>query len=533
MKNINMLMALTDNITVDNAKCVACGECVERCILDNLRLKLPPCSGACPLGLNARGYVNLIARGEEGKALDVLYKTLPFPGILGRICSQPCEEKCHHNVTEKSAVSIRALKRYLADTAGMERPYTPVPGVDTGKKVAVVGAGPAGLMAAHDLRIRGHAVTLYDAGPEPGGMLRWGIPEFRLPVDVVRRETGSVMSMGVDFRGGIMIGRDPEVSDLVKEYDAVVLATGCGESRKLDFGLDPGKAHYGLDFLRSIRTGRPPKIGERVVVIGGGNVAVDAAQSALRLGARSVNMVCLESEEEMPAFPWALDDARAEGIATLPSWGPLRAQSDRGTTITIEFQRCSGVYDDQGRFNPCFDSCQTMTLEAETVIIAAGQRPDDGLFKKLGIDTAFDMLTLQTAVAKVFAAGDCATGPASVVEAFASGRRAAESADRFLNGEHLGFGRSYEGPVVRDYEIDTAGGVSRERAKVSRRRFGGKGDFKEIEGTLTAEAARAEAARCYSCGGAFGMHRTCWFCLPCEIECPEKAIWVEIPYLLR
>ena len=536
MKNVNMLTALTDNIVIDNTKCVACGECVERCILDNLRLKLPPCAGACPLGLNARGYVNLIARGEDVKALELVYKTLPFPGILGRVCSRPCEEDCHRNATGKSAVSIRDLKRYLADTVGKDHPYKPVPGADTGKKAAVVGAGPAGLMAAHDLRLKGHEVVLYDAEEEAGGMLRWGIPAFRLPVEIVRAEINAVLSMGITFEGGRRLGKDLRLAKLRDEFDAVILAAGCEVSKELNFAAGRDTIRYGLEFLRDLRAGVPGPVGKRVVVIGGGNVAVDAAQSALRLGAEEVTMVSLEAEDNLPAFPWAIEDARQEGVKLLPSWGPVRWMDD-GQAPRLEFQRCDGVYDGEGRFNPCLNACETMSLEADTVIIAAGQAVDAGLFDGLALrpdgGPVYDELTLQNSVGKIFFAGDCVTGPSSVVGAMASGRRAAESADRFMAGEHLRYGRLYDGPVLRDYEIDVSGGVSTPRAEAPRRRFSGAGDFREIEGALTPETARQEARRCYSCGGPFGMHRTCWFCLPCEVECPEEALRVEIPYLLR
>jgi len=536
MAGINLLEALSDNIVIDRDKCTACGICVETCVLDNLRLKLAPCRQACPLEVNAQGYVQLIARGEEDKARQILGETLPFPGILGRICSRPCEAGCHRAQITGQAVSIRALKRYLTED-GPENPL-PEREPDSGRKVAVVGSGPAGLMAGHDLRVKGHQVIVFEAEAEPGGLLRWAIPEFRLPAEVVGREVDRLERLGLEFRCGRGLGREVSLDELRAGYDAVVLATGAGAHGRL--GLEGESligVHFGLPLLRAVRAGQGPEMAGRVFVVGGGNVAVDAAQTALRLGAAEAVVVALEAEGELPAFAWAVEEARAEGVGFECGWGPAAILDQAGRVSGLELRRCLSVFDGQGRFRPAFDSGQTRLLSAETVIIAVGQSRDLSCLQGSGLlegeSLLADPLTLQTSWEDVFVAGDLHSGPSSVVQAMASGRAAAESADRFLRGEHLRFGRGWPGPVETEFEIDTSRGSADARVCPARRPFQGRGDFGELEAGLDREAARREAGRCYSCGQPFGRYRTCWFCLPCEVECPEQALYVEIPYLLR
>ena len=535
---VNLLEGLTDNIVIDKDKCTFCGICVETCIMDNLRMKLAPCRQACPLEVNCHGYVQLIERGEETRAMDLLRETLPFPGILGRICSQPCEENCHRRKMEGEAVAIRALKRYLADCVPEKEISLPDMVPDTDKKIAVIGSGPAGMMAAYDLRVKGHRVTVFETEKAPGGMLRWGIPEFRLPQNILEKELAFLENMGVSFQCGVCIGKDKAFDDVEKESDALIIATGCSKYARLNTdGEDLQGVYYGLPFLNDVRAGRKPKLGKKVVVIGGGNVAVDAAQTALRLGAEKVSIVCLEADDEVPAFPWALQTARSEGVKLECSWGDVRFSSKSGVVTGVEFLSCVQVFDQNGKFNPSFDSHKSLSLDADSVIVAVGQMPDMAFLKTLGLDRKkigeIDQITLQTGDEMVFLAGDVVSGPSSVVEAMAKGRVAAESVNRFLNGEHLRYGREYGGPIETDFEIDIREAVSIKRAKIPERQFHGKENFREIECSFDTETALQEASRCYSCGQPFGKYRTCWFCLPCEVECPHNALWVEIPYLLR
>lgn len=535
MSSPNLLESLNDNIFIDKDKCTFCGICVETCILDNLRMKLAPCSHACPLGVNAQGYIQLIARGKPVEAMELLLESLPFPGILGRICSQPCEQQCHRKKVQGQAVAIRALKRYLADTVLLEDIPLPEISAKTGKKVAIIGSGPAGLMAAFDLALKGHAVVVFDSEPFPGGMLRWAIPEFRLPASVVAREVARLSNLGIDFRCGIRLGENIFIEDLKQNFQAIILATGC--QRHLLLGC-PGEnlpgVYHGLPFLKDLSSGIKPDIGNKVIIIGAGNVALDAAQSVLRLGAQEVSMVCLESRDEIPAFSWALESALAEGVILKYSWGPTHIIESNGRVSGVEFQRCLNVFDAQNRFAPCFDPAEKMNLQADTVIVAIGQATDSSCLDCCGIqDSPVDPLTLQSRDAMIFVAGDLAQGPSSVVEAMASGRRAAESVNRLLAGVDLHYSRAYAGPIETDFEIDTSGATERERMVIPQRTFEGQGDFGELELAFDHETARLEAQRCYSCGQPFGKYRTCWFCLPCEVECPHDALWVEIPYLLR
>ena len=536
---INLLESLSDNISVDTDTCTFCGICVDTCILDNLRMKLAPCRAACPMGVNCQGYVRLIARGEEAAALELMRRDLPFPGILGRVCSQPCEARCHHRVVDGEAVAIRALKRYLADHPAAADTPLPDPAPDRGTRVAVVGSGPAGVMAAWELRSKGHGVTVFERESEPGGMLRWAVPEFRLPAAVLARELGPLTAMGVEIRCGVTVGRDISFRSLEEEFGAVIVATGCPKPRRLDLpGRDARGTVDGLTFLREVRAGSRTGTVGAVVVIGGGNVAVDAAQTALRLGADTVTLVCLESRREMPAFPWEIETAEAEGVLLRCGWGPTGFDHEGGAVTGVGFRRCTRVFDSAGAFAPEFSDDRPLRLEAGTVIVAVGQEPDRDLPALAGLcdvggTPEVDPLTLRSINPRVFVAGDVAAGPSSVVEAMAAGRRAAESVHRLLTGAHLTYGRSYRGPVETDFDIDTSPGVPVPRVALPQHTGLSARDFEEVERCLDTASARKEASRCYSCGQPFGKYRTCWFCLPCEVECPHDALWVEIPYLAR
>lgn len=534
----NMLGCLSDNIVVDPEKCIFCGLCVERCILDNLRMTLATCRQACPLALNCQGYVQLIARGEEEKAMAVVRERLPFPGILGRICSQPCEDGCGHRETDGEAVSIRALKRYLDDRFKDREPALPEMKPASGKTVAVVGSGPAGMIAAYDIALQGHGVTVYDRESAPGGMLRWSIPVFRLPQDVLERELKLLERMGITFECGVTIGRDKTLSQLDAETDAVLLATGLAGSQKLNIeGEDNGAVHHGLSFLRDVRDDNAPEVGERVVVIGGGNVAVDVAQTAYRLGAGSVRLVCLESRESMPAFNRAVFDAISENVELVCSWGNPSLSFENNRLNGVQVQACTSVFDSQGRFSPVFDSSTSRFIEADTIIIAIGQSMDNTFLQATDFSvedlTRVNPVTYQTAVEKFFAAGDMVSGPSSVVAAMAAGKEAAESINRFLKGVPMAYGRGFDGGSVTTFEVDRSTGSREKRMPLPHYQFKGRGDFTEIEAGVSTDIARKEARRCHSCGLPFGQFRTCWFCLPCEVECPTGALWVDIPYLLR
>lgn len=531
MRN-TILEALSDNIVIDKDKCVFCGECVNTCILDNLRMKLAPCRQACPLGVNCQGYIQLILRKETGRALEIIERDLPFPSILGRICSAPCEQGCYHQKTDGQPLAIRALKRYAASMA--EKDELPVPALaePSGFACVIVGSGPAGMTAAWDLMIKGHAVTMIDGENEPGGMLRWAIPSFRLPGNILDREFTRLKAMGMVFTGRTKLGKDISLDTLARDYHAVIIAAGCAKSRYLGIEGEelPGVFHA-LPLLKSVRAGHAPDIGKNTVVIGGGHVAVDCAQTARRLGADTVTLISLENSDGLPAGKESLEMAQAEGIIFDPCWGPTRIVGKHGKVSALEMQRCLSVFDPSGRFSPRFDECSLKMIDADTVIIAIGQERDPDLFA--GPVPDHDPLTLQTKWENVFIAGDVRTGSSTAVDAMASGRQAATSVHRLFNKENLSYGRRYQGPIETEFAIDTSRAVKGMRVPLPWKRSGKPVDFHEIEQVLTDEQARKEAGRCYSCGAPFGKYRTCWFCLPCEVECPTDALWVEIPYLLR
>ena len=539
------LQGLSDNIVVDPQKCTFCGICVERCILDNLRLKLALCRQACPLHTNCQGYVRLIARGDDRKATKVISDVVPFIGILGRICSHQCETSCTRLQVDGEAVAIRDLKRYLADNVELP-PVEMAP--ERSERVAIIGAGPAGAYAAYLLRQHGFRVEIFDASPGLGGMLATAVPEFRLPAAVLDKEMGILEGMGIVLHLGVRVGTQVTLPELAAEFAAVLIATGAQKSKALGIaGEDLKGVWAGLDFLRSARSAvGKPAVGRAVAVIGGGNTAVDAAQTALRLGAQEVKLICLESRAEMPAFQWEVADACEEGVEIVPSCGPIRFLGRDGQVSGIQTRRCLSVFDAQGRFAPCFDDGQQQEVSADTVIVAIGQTADMSFLD--GAEVAFagsqilcDPLTLQCrksgddAVlhASIFAAGDIVTGPKTVVEALASGREAAESIRRYLCQENLRYGRAYPGPYDTQFDVDLSKAVPSKRVAPNQLPVDRRRSFLELVECMSEGEARAEAERCLSCGEPYGKFRTCWYCLPCEVECPEEALRVEIPYLLR
>ncbi len=530
MTGINILTALSDNIKIDKDKCISCGECVERCILDNMRMRLSPCRQVCPMDVNTQGYVALIARGQDDKAREMVLRDLPFPEIMCRICDHPCEANCQRFKLTGQAVSIKALKRYLFDGRPLEVPAHASP---SGHRVAVVGAGPAGLTAAFDLAIKGHQVTVVDSERDLGGLMRWAIPPFRLPVEIITRELSRLEKLGIDFRFGVKITSEEELQELERGFAAVIIATGLGADRRLGIeGEDLHGVYPALALLKSVKVGQAPSLKGQVVVIGGGNSAVDSAQTALRLGAEKVIVVSLESHREMPAFAHEISEAEREGVFFDCSWGPVRFSGEYGHVAEVALQRCVSVFDKDKAFNPRFDFSQTTTIKADAVIVAIGQAGNT-FFLNAGGQIKADPVTKQTSRPKVFLAGDYQDGSSSAIRAMASGRQAAISVNRLLEGDDLRFNRTYGGPSIRDFAINVENPIQRDRADPPVRSIIGAGDFGEVEGVLTPEQARAEAERCYRCGGPEGHYRNCWFCLPCEVACPEKALWVEIPYLVR
>jgi NADPH-dependent glutamate synthase beta subunit-like oxidoreductase len=527
------------NIRVDRDKCFACGLCVERCIMDNLRLSVAPCRQACPLGMNCQGYVRLIAQGKTAAAAEEIRAFFPFVHILARVCHHPCEAACERGRID-GPVHIRALKRHLADACADLLDAPPAAGRASGRRVAVIGSGPAGLMAACDLTMAGHAVTVFEADPEPGGLLRYAIPSFRLPVAHVDHAVGLLARMGIGFETSRRIDL-ADFDQLAARYDALVLAAGAGPASRLEApGGGLPAVVPALDFMRQVKAGRRPAAGGRVLVLGGGNTAVDAALTCRRLGAAEVRLVSLEQRHELPASAAALAEAREEGVRFETGWGAAELRPGECAGAEVGLARCLALTDEAGRFSPELEPVCARTLSADLVLNATGQQgtagrlPGELLDERTGRPLA-DALTLQAlARPKVFFCGDIVGGPSSVVHALASGRQAALSAARFLAGEGLRWGRDPgKAAWVREYESLPARAAGGPRGKLPRIAVEARGIETEVERTFSPREALAEAERCLSCGRSFEMNQTCWYCLPCEIECPARALEVRMPYLVR
>jgi len=366
--------------------------------------------------------------------------------------------------------------------------------------------------------------------------MRWAIPEFRLPGEILDRELHFLVDMGVEFMGNRVWGKDLDPERLRREFDAVLLALGAHGRVRLGIPGEEEKAVFPvLEFMKSVRQGKAPKLGEKVVVVGGGNAAVDAAQTALRLGAKKVHLVSLEKREEMPAFPWSVAEAEEEGVSILNGWGPLSFRTDGNKLIGVSFKKCVALGDSRGIFHPSYDEKTTMDLPGDAVILAIGQKAEWEILESSWPGPSgvrCHSLTLQTPHPKVFVAGDFVRGPKTIVEAMAQGKEAALSIQRFLQGEDLEYGRGNQTPYELQFEPDLSRAKTRSRVPIPSIPVIQRKGFQEVIRGYSQEEAVAEAERCLNCGVPFGL-RTCWFCLPCEIECPEEALYVEIPYLLR
>jgi len=507
-------------------------------------LRLPPCTAACPAGEDIERTAYHIQQGQFDEALRNIRDENPFPGICGRVCFHPCQGKCNRLLFDE-AVSIRALERAAfdyADKSRLKEIKTDSPGK---KRVAVIGAGPAGLTCAYYLTLSGHRVTLFESASEPGGIPRWGIPAFRLPSMIVQEEVRRVLENVIDIKTSTCVGIDISFEEIRKNYQAVFIATGAHLSLKLGVaGEDLEGVLSGLEFLKLLNSGRRPDLGERVAVIGGGNVAVDAALSALRLGARDVAIVCLEKRGEMPAYTEGVIQAEAEGVRVLPSSGVKTIIGSGRRVCGIELITCTSVYDNEGKLNPVFDEKDTRVLPLDTVIVAIGQIPDlTFLFStglKVGRILEVNRLTMETTIPGVFAGGDVSGFSHSIVEAIADGKKAAISIDLYLKGErpeqlkayfkhellsvsakrYLSDTREneYLDEVVEFADLNLAYFDHQPAEKPSRLQLeASRQGFQEIESGFSREQAVSEAARCFHCG-------RCTLCENCYIFCPDLAV---------
>jgi len=503
--------------TLKESACKFCGACVEICPTGALTDKevkagereiwLVPCKYACPAGIDVPRYTHLIAQGRYAEAAAVVREKVPLPSVLGRACARPCESKCRR-VQVDEAVSICALKRFAMEhdkEIWRTRASIAPP---TGRHVAIIGSGPAGLTAAYHLAKLGHAVTIFEAMPELGGMMRYGIQEFRLPKEVLQRDLEEIPKLGVEVKTNTPITESLNIHHLKAEgYTTILIAIGVQLSKMLKVeGFDLEGVLGGLDFLKNLRLGKDVKVGERVLVVGGGNVAMDTALTALRLGAKQVQVACLEAREEMPAFPWEIQQALEEGVAIHTSWGIKKILGAGEKVAGAELIRCVSVFDEEGRFNPSFDESVTKTVEADMVIFAIGQASDlswltPGSMQISEVGTIrVDDSTLETGVPGVFACGDIVTGPTSIVEAVASAKKAAVAIDRHLGGsgnidERLVTPEEPNSWLGREEDFPYRRRVEMPSLPVERRR----GNFAEVEQGFDEMMAVEEARRCLRC----------------------------------
>ena len=493
----------------------------------------PPCKLACPILTDVREYVQFIAERRFEEAFATIRKVNPLPGVCGRICTHPCEAACKRGQIEEP-IAIAALKRFAADGSWKDQYKPALAGKPTGHKVAVVGSGPAGLAAAHDLAMLGHDVTIFEALPVLGGMLRVGVPAYRLPKDVVDEEIQAIIDLGIEVRTGVRIGEEITLNDLSGQgYKAVFVAIGAHKDRKLSIaGEDELEGVVSaVSFLRSVNRGENPDVGKKVAVIGGGNTAVDSARCLLRLGAETVHMVYRRSRDEMPAAQEEIEEAIHEGVQISYLTSPLEILGKDGHVSALKLVRNQlGEPDASGRRSPRPVPKSEFTLDIDTVIAAIGQAPDSSLAvdelelterrKRIVVDGPYTLVTTQ---AGVFAGGDAVTGPATVVEAISAGKRAAVSIDLYVKGEPLP-STEPAGQIERKKLSSNLIERTRTFARckkanlVLQERLKG---FDEVESVLSEELATKEALRCLHCYlGARIDKEKCISCLTCVRVCP-------------
>jgi formate dehydrogenase beta subunit len=436
--------------TLKESNCKFCGACVEVCptgaltdlrVISNREKDLVPCMGECPVATDVPRINYLVSKGRFAEAAAVVRESTPIVYSLGNICFHPCETQCTRSEVNEP-IAICAIKRFAAENdTGAWRSFIKTPG-PTGKRVAVVGSGPSGLSAGYYLQRKGHSVTIFESLPEIGGMMRYAFPEYRLPKEILQKDIEAIAGFGVEFKTNISVGKDLTFQDLKDQgYDAIFIGVGAQLSKRIPLdGSDLPGVIWGLDFLKDVRMGKDIKLEGRAVVIGGGNVAIDVALTALRLGASETQLACLESREEMPAFEWEIQEAMDEGVKINVSWGPKRIISTDGKITGIELKRCTSVFDEDGRFNPKYDESETTAIETDMVLLAIGQSTDLSFLEGSGVETVgpgipADKKTLQTNIPGVYAGGEVVSGPSSVIDAIALGQKAAISMDKYLGGD--------------------------------------------------------------------------------------------------
>ncbi len=563
---------------VDKEKCVACGECVVNCPVNALKLgqklcsvkPLPkentetprdtewgperwnpnyrinrknvvdtgtsPCKTECPAHIAIQGYIKLASQGRYKEALELIKHENPFPAVCGRICPRKCESECTRGDID-DPIAIDEIKKFIADQdLNKENRYVPKIKHDYNKKIAVVGAGPSGLSCAFFLAIEGYKVTVFEKQKVLGGMLTLGIPAFRLEKDVVNAEINVLKELGVEFKTGIEVGKDITLKELrIEGYEAFYIAIGAQAGRKI--GVEGENAEgvlTGVDFLRRVNLGEDLKLKGNVVVIGGGNVAIDVARTAERVGSEKVNIFCLESRNEMPALDEEIEETLSEGININNSWGPKAIITKDGKVTGVEFKKCISVFDENKRFNPTYDEKDILFVEADTVLLSVGQAIDLGnLIADSNIEInpnntiKADPFTYQTGEPDVFVGGDSFTGPRFAIDAIAAGKEGAISIHRYVHpGQSLIIGRDRKEYRSLDKEnIDLKGydNLPRQRASHGDGKEA-KESFNDLRGTFTEDQMKRETERCLSCGATTVDEFLCVGCGACVTKCKFDAI---------
>ena len=542
-----------------------------------------PCMQACPVHPQAGRYVSLIAQGRYAEAYRYARTPNPLASICGRVCGHPCESACRRGEFD-APISIRALKRFVTERYGPES-RNPIdvfggkPDVKFGEKVAVIGSGPTGMSAAHDLALLGYPVTIFEAAAVPGGMMHLGIPQYRLPRDVLQAQIREILDLGPELKLNKKLGRDFTLEDLRQQgYKAVLMAFGLHRSRELSLpGNDLDGVVKGIDFLLNVNLGYCFEVGKRVVVIGGGNVAIDVARSAmreqqqklvadmanvgvpheltssemdmamkesmdvsraaLRMGAREVQLVCLESRAEMPASEKEIEEGLLEGMKLLPSLGPRQFVGKDGKLTGLEVIQCISVFDENKHFNPKFSPRTESVIPCDTVILAIEQasdlsflKPEDGIETTRQGTLKINPDTLMTTAPGIFAAGDIAFGPRLIINAVADGKKAAVEIDKFLRGPEWRPKDKYVQITVLNHHEMAEHYDEYSRLEVSALPIERRTGVAEVETGFTEEQARSEASRCLQCWintifeGNEAEGTECILCGGCVDVCPENCL---------
>lgn len=489
----------------------------------------PPCQSGCPVHTDVQEYVRQISVGNYDKAVEAITAPNPMATVCGIICAHPCETECRRKDVDE-AVSIRALKRFALENGAW--PEVKKAEVTRNEKVAVVGGGPAGLAAAKDLAEMGFAVTIFERSPEAGGAITNFIPTYRLPMEAVRQDVARVAALGVEIKTGVELGKDVSLTDLAKDYQAIILALGLPTSRTINIpGSDAKDVMLALPFLSSVKfDGFKFAPGRNVLVIGGGNVAMDVARSAVRIGAESVQLMCLECRTEMPANSWEIEEALEEGVVMHAGWGQQQILVDDNGNITgVEVKEVLSVLDEQKRFNPQYGANEKV-ISCDVVILAIGQANDDlSYLTEAGVALTergilqYNRRTMQTSRPDVFAAGEVAFGPGLAVEALASGQKVAQAVKAYLDG--VPFDANF---VDRFTTLEPLASSTVEKVKRIARQEVPLLDqatrtqhFDVVEVGYDERAALCESRRCLDCAaGAECIDELCAVCLTCLRTCP-------------